>query len=67
VDEKIQEAVELENVPRVEQAMLDEFFAAIKEDRQPECNAEDNLKSLAMVFGAIQSSKEKREVKLGEL
>ena len=54
-------------VPGAEQAMLTEFFAAIDENRQPECSAEDNLKSLAMVFAAIKSSKEKRRVELGEL
>ena len=63
----VQKDIELLEVPEGSQAMLDEFFAAIREDRQPECNAEDNLKSLAMVFGAIQSAKEKREVKLSEL
>ena len=49
------------------QAMLDEFFAAIRDNRAPECNAQDNLKSLAMVFAAIQSAKENREVQLSEL
>lgn len=67
VENKRQENIELLAVPDSSQAMLDEFFAAIKEDRQPECSAEDNLNSLAMVFGAIQSAKEKREVKLSEL
>lgn len=49
------------------QAILDEFVAAIKEERQPECNAKDNLLSLAMVFAAIQSAKEGRKVRLDEL
>jgi predicted dehydrogenase len=49
------------------QAMVDEFFAAIAQNREPECSAQDNLKSLAMVFAAIKSSKEKREVALEEL
>jgi predicted dehydrogenase len=49
------------------QAILDEFVAAIKEDRQPECNAADNLNSLAMVFAAIQSAKEGRKVRLDEI
>jgi predicted dehydrogenase len=44
-------------VPPSEQTMLTEFFAAIDEDREPECSARDNLKSLAMVFGAIESAK----------
>ena len=50
-----------------DQAMLDEFFAAIRDNRAPECNAQDNLKSLAMVFAAIQSARENREVQLSEL
>lgn len=54
-------------VPPSEQAILDEFFAAIDENREPECSANDNLKSLTMVFAAIQSSKEKRRVELAEL
>ncbi len=55
------------SVPGSEQAMLDEFFAAIDQNREPECSAQDNLKSLAMVFAAIKSAKEKRRVELGEL
>jgi predicted dehydrogenase len=43
-------------VPPGDQAMLTEFFAAIDENREPECSAQDNLKSLAMVFGAIESA-----------
>ena len=63
----VNQLVEHLQVPRMEDAMLDEFFAAIKEDREPECSAQDNLKSLAMVFGAIQSSKEGRVVGLDEV
>jgi predicted dehydrogenase len=54
-------------VPASEQAMMDEFFSAIDENREPECSAQDNLKSLAMVFAAIKSTKEKRRVELSEL
>ena len=54
-------------VPAPEQAILDEFFASIREDREPECSARDNLGSLAMVFGAIKSAKEARRVSLSEL
>jgi predicted dehydrogenase len=55
------------NVPPGEQAMLDEFFASIQENREPECSAHDNLQSLAMVFAAIQSAQEGRKVELAEL
>lgn len=54
------------DVPPADQAMLDEFFAAIKEDRDPECSARDNLKSLAMVFAAIESSKSGKEIALSD-
>ena len=47
--------------------VLNEFVCALQEDRQPECNAEDNLKSMSMVFGAVTSAKEGREVQLSEL
>jgi len=54
-------------VPPSGKAILDEFFGAIKENREPECSAADNINSLAMVFAAIKSAKEKRWVKLEEL
>ena len=66
-EEKVnRRAVEHVNVKAGEQAMMDEFFAAIAENRAPECSAQDNLKSLAMVFAAIQSAKEGRVVELSE-
>jgi predicted dehydrogenase len=60
-------AVEHLEVKAGEQAMVDEFFAAIAEKREPECSAQDNLKSLAMVFAAIKSAEEGRVVALSEL
>jgi predicted dehydrogenase len=65
--EKVRREIFPEKVPAQDQAMLDEFFAAIREDREPECSARDNLQSLAMVFAAIQSAKEGRSVRLSEL
>ena len=47
--------------------VLVEFVNALEEDRAPECSAEDNLKSMAMVFAALKSVEEKREVELAEL
>lgn len=47
--------------------ILNEFAAAVKEGRDPECAAADNIKSVAMVFAAIKSAKEKRRVALAEL
>ncbi len=69
---RTEERVDRRAIPAVEvkpseQAMTDEFFAAIKEGREPECSAQDNLKSLTMVFAAIKSSQEGRVVELSEL
>lgn len=48
--------------------LLADFLDALKAKRQPECNAEDNLKSVGMVFAALKSAQEGgREVKLSEL
>jgi len=43
-------------------AMLD-GSSPLLEDRQPECSAEDNLNSLAMVVRAIQTPKRKKNAK----
>jgi predicted dehydrogenase len=48
--------------------LLTEFVQAIRENRDPECNAADNLKSAAMVAGAVKSATEGgREVALADL
>lgn len=61
-DKPLHEEIFPLRVPPAEQAMLDEFFAAITDHREPECSARDNLHSLAMVFGAIESARENRKV-----
>ncbi|MCZ6631785.1 MAG: Gfo/Idh/MocA family oxidoreductase [bacterium] len=67
-DPQIREQIELDDVnPSGLNPVLQEFVDALKEDRQPECNAEDNLKSMAMVFGAVKSAKEGGEVQLSDL
>lgn len=65
-DERKTEEISSDPVLPSEQAMLTEFFAAIAEDRDPECSAKDNLRSLAMVFAAIRSSEDNRWVELRE-
>jgi len=35
--------------------VLDEFVKAVREDRKPETHGQDNLKSLALVLGAVES------------
>lgn len=46
---------------------LDEMFAALVEGRKPETDCTDNIKSMAMVYGALQSAREGRKVLLSEL
>jgi predicted dehydrogenase len=47
--------------------ILEEFLTSIREGRDPECCASDNLKSMSMVFAAVKSAKERREVRLDEI
>ena len=62
----VREQIDLDNIDG-SNPVLNEFVRALQEDREPECNAEDNLKSMAMVFGAVRSAEEGREVLLSEL
>ena len=51
------ETVELMEIDaRGQRGVLAEFVEALKDDREPETSARDNLKSLAMVLGTIESS-----------
>jgi predicted dehydrogenase len=43
---------------------LDEMFASLKEGRRAETDCRDNLFSMAMVFGALESAKTGRKVDL---
>jgi len=43
---------------------LDEMFSALSEGRSAETDCRDNLKSMAMVFGAIESAREGRKVQI---
>jgi predicted dehydrogenase len=47
--------------------VLVEFVSAVREGREPECSARDNLRTLAMVFGAIESARRQQWVELAEL
>ena len=42
--------------------IIQEFFTCIQNGTQPETNATDNIKSLAMVFGAIESAETGKKV-----
>ncbi len=41
---------------------LDEMFASLKEKRFAETDCRDNIESMKMVFGAIESAKSKKKV-----
>ncbi len=41
-----------------------DFIHCVREGRTPETTASDNIKSLAMVFGAIESASQGREIKV---
>lgn len=43
---------------------LDEMFQSLKEDRLAETDCTDNIKSMAMVFGAVESARSGRKVDL---
>ena len=67
-DPQIREQISLDDPnPEGHNPVLSEFLAALREDREPECGAEDNLKSMSMVFGAVLSAKEGRRVQLSDL
>lgn len=58
VDQKRRQEVPLDPQPaNARRAMLDEFLSAIRQGRQPECSAADNLASLAMTLAAVESAK----------
>lgn len=46
---------------------LDEMFQALAEQRKPETDGTDNIKSMAMVYGALQSAREGRKVDLSKV
>ncbi len=65
---KLRRRLELDQIESSGQnPILQEFLAALREDRQPECNAVDNLHSLAVVFAALLSVRKDREVNLSEI
>ncbi|QJD82154.1 Gfo/Idh/MocA family protein [Cohnella herbarum] len=49
------------------ESCLDEMFAALAEGRKAETDCRDNIHSMAMVFGAIESSKTGRKVMISDL
>ena len=67
-DPKVRRQVELDDTGEGDQnPVLREFVAALSEDREPECSAADNIKSMGMVFAAVQSAKQGREIQIADL
>jgi predicted dehydrogenase len=48
-------------------ASLAEFASAVREDREPQTSARDNLRTLSMVIGACRSISERRPVTMDEV
>ena len=48
-------------------ATLTEFVAAIRQGREPETGADDNIHSLALLHAALRSVRERRRVELAEV
>ncbi len=46
------------------QGCLDEMFSALKEGRKAETDCTDNIKSMAMVFGALESSSNEKKINI---
>jgi predicted dehydrogenase len=47
-------------------SVIADFLSATEAGRAPETDSRDNIKSLAMVFGAIESAKARRRVEIAE-
>jgi predicted dehydrogenase len=48
-------------------AVLREFLAALRDDREPECSGRDNLETMKMTFAAVESARTGRTVSLESL
>lgn len=51
-----------ERVTREHESVIADFLDAVETGRSPESAASDNIKSLAMVFGAIESARTRQRV-----
>ncbi|HWA82465.1 MAG TPA: hypothetical protein VG820_03465, partial [Fimbriimonadaceae bacterium] len=62
-------AVEVQVAPIAEgiAGSLDEFLRALDTGETPNGECQDNIKSLAMVFGAIESARQGRRIPLSDI
>jgi len=49
------------------ESCLDEMFASLAEQRRAETDCRDNIRSMAMVLGAIESSKTGRKIRISDV
>ncbi len=61
------EAPELELASEMHNGCFDEMFAALQEGRRAETDSRDNIQSMLMVFGAVESAKTGRKIQISEL
>jgi predicted dehydrogenase len=54
-----------ESMTREHESVIADFLDALETGRTPESNGADNIKSLTMVFGAIESARTQRRVLIG--
>jgi len=62
--QETQELMSIEAVQERRVPLLEHFIESIDRGRQPEPSIEDNRKTLAVVFGSLESVLKKREVRL---
>jgi predicted dehydrogenase len=63
--QEIQELMSIEAVQERRLPLLDHFINSVERGRQPEPSIEDNRRTLAVVFGSLESVLKKEEVRVG--
>jgi predicted dehydrogenase len=53
-----------DNLPQGHAGVISDFIDSIKAGRPPLTNCEDNIKSLAMVFGAVESAEKNKKIRI---
>ena len=47
--------------------ILDTFLRSVKNNKEPECSAKDNLNTLAMTLGAVKSAQQNKKILIDEI
>lgn len=67
LDDKLIQANSQWEGKHMHQGCLDEMFAALLESRKAETDCTDNIKSLAMAYGALESAKTGKKVMISDI